>query len=134
MKLIDSIKLHEGYVSRVYKDSLGIDTIGYGFAIKDLNLAEDICHIILQRKIESLEEQINKRFEWYKDMPQPIKDVVAEMCYQMGVTGVSKFKKTIDFLKNKQWRKASVEMLDSRWANQTPGRANELSERVKEME
>ena len=134
MKLIDSIKIHEGYVSRVYKDSLGIDTIGYGFAIKDLNLEEDICQIILQRKLESLEKQINKRFEWYKDMPQPIKDVVAEMCYQMGVTGVSKFKKTIGFLKNKQWRKASVEMLDSRWANQTPGRANELSERVKEME
>tara|TARA_R110002020_G_scaffold72318_2_gene186171 strand:- start:558 stop:962 length:405 start_codon:yes stop_codon:yes gene_type:complete len=134
MKLIDSIKLHEGYVSKVYKDSVGIDTIGYGFAIKDLNLAEDICHIILQRKIESLEERINKRFDWYKNMPQPIKDVVAEMCYQMGVTGVSKFKKTIGFLKNKQWRKASVEMLDSRWANQTPGRANELSERVKEME
>ena len=54
MKLIDSIKIHEGYVSRVYKDSLGIDTIGYGFAIKDLNLEEDICHIILQRKLESL--------------------------------------------------------------------------------
>ena len=134
MKLIDSIKLHEGYVSRVYKDSLGIDTIGYGFAIKDLNLAEDICHIILQRKLELLEKNINKRFDWYKDMPQPIKDVVAEMCYQMGVTGVSNFKKTITFLKNKQWRRASVEMLDSRWANQTPGRANELSERVKEME
>ena len=134
MKLIDSIKIHEGYVSRVYKDSLGIDTIGYGFAIKDLNLEEDICQIILQRKLESLEKRINKRFEWYKDMPQPIKDVVAEMCYQMGVTGVSKFKKTINFLKNKQWRRASVEMLDSRWANQTPGRANELSERVKEME
>ena len=134
MKLIDSIKIHEGYVSRVYKDSLGIDTIGYGFAIKDLNLEEDICQIILQRKLESLEKRINKRFEWYKDMPQPIKDVVAEMCYQMGVTGVSKFKKTINFLKNKQCRMASVEMLDSRWANQTPGRANELSERVKEME
>ena len=40
-KLIDSIKKHEGYVGIVYKDSLGIDTIGYGFAIKDLELDED---------------------------------------------------------------------------------------------
>ena len=38
MSLIESIKEHEGYVGVVYKDSLGIDTIGYGFAIKDLEL------------------------------------------------------------------------------------------------
>ena len=49
MSLIDSIKQHEGYVGIVYKDSLGIDTIGYGFAIKDLELDEDICDIILDR-------------------------------------------------------------------------------------
>ena len=33
MSLIESIKKNEGYVKMVYKDSLGIDTIGYGFAI-----------------------------------------------------------------------------------------------------
>ena len=32
MSLIESIKKNEGYVKVVYKDSLGIDTIGYGFS------------------------------------------------------------------------------------------------------
>ena len=134
MKLIDSIKQHEGYVKRVYKDSLGIDTIGYGFAIKDLELDQDICDMILDRKLKDLERMVNSKFNWYRYMPPEIKNVVIEMCYQLGVTGFSNFRKTITFLQNKQFHDASVEMLDSRWAEQTPVRAKELSNRVKEAE
>ena len=131
MSLIESIKTHEGYVGIVYKDSLGIDTIGYGFAIKDLELDEDVCEIILERKLKDLESRIKIKFDWYKYMPQEVKDVVVEMCYQLGVTGVSKFKKTISYLQNKQWEDASIEMLDSLWAKQTTNRAEELSNRVR---
>ena len=133
MKLIDSIKKHEGYVGIVYKDSLGIDTIGYGFAIKDLELDEDVCEIILKRKLNTLTDIVLLKFSWFKYMPQEIKDIVIEMCYQLGVTGFSKFKKTIAYLQNKQWEEASVEMLDSLWAKQTPNRAKEMSKRVKKL-
>ena len=134
MSLIESIKKHEGYVGVVYKDSLGIDTIGYGFAIKDLELDADICDIILERKLKALHDMIKIKFKWYGYMPQEIKDVVIEMCYQLGVGGFSKFKKTIAYLQNQQFHDASVEMLDSLWAKQTPNRAKELSNRVKEVE
>tara|TARA_R100001443_G_scaffold44189_1_gene57133 strand:- start:436 stop:840 length:405 start_codon:yes stop_codon:yes gene_type:complete len=133
MSLIESIKKHEGYVGIVYKDSLGVDTIGYGFAIKDLELDRDICDIILERKIHELESRVVNKFEWYVDMPEEIQDVVMEMCYQLGVTGVSKFRKTISYLKKKEFKNASIEMLDSLWAKQTPNRAKELSNRVKEV-
>ena len=133
MKLIDSIKKNEGYISTVYKDSLGIDTIGYGFAIKDLELEEDLCHVILQRKLKRLEKEVSTRFGWLKKMPPSVKDIVLEMCYQMGVTGVSKFKKTIAYLEKSEWKNASIEMLDSRWAKQTPGCAKELSSRMAEV-
>ena len=134
MSLIESIKKHEGYVGVVYKDSLGIDTIGYGFAIKDLELDADVCDIILERKLKALHDMIKIKFKWYCYMPQEIKDVVIEMCYQLGVGGFSKFKKTIAYLQNQQFHDASVEMLDSLWAKQTPNRAKELSNRVKEVE
>jgi lysozyme len=129
--LIESIKKNEGYVPTVYKDSLGIDTIGYGFAIKDLKLDEDVCDIILNRKLALLLDRINNKFNWFKYMPPEIKDVVVEMCYQMGVYGFSCFKKTIAYLQDKQWEKASEEMLDSRWAIQTPNRAQRMSDIVK---
>ena len=131
-KLLESIKINEGFEPRVYKDTLGIDTIGYGFAIKDLYLDEDIAQQILEKKVNKLLKVVDSRFDWFKFMPDEIKEVVVEMCYQLGVNGFSKFKKTIKLLSERNFTKASTEMLDSLWAKQTPNRALKLSNIVKE--
>jgi lysozyme len=129
--LLENIKKHEGFVEHVYDDSLGIPTIGYGFAIKDLVLDEDIAEEILIRKLEKLKRNANARFKWLEDMPQEVQEVVLNMCYQLGVTGVSKFRKAISALQEGDWEEAANEMLDSLWARQTPNRAKELSDTVR---
>lgn len=53
--------------------------------------------------------------------------VVTEMVYQMGHSGTSKFKKTIDYINKGQYKEASKEMLNSNWAKQTSKRATRLS-------
>ena len=131
--LINEIKKHEGFRDRVYDDSLGIPTIGYGFAIKDLVLDQDIADQILQRKLDQLIVRIKKTFDWYNKLPLKAKKVVVNMCYQLGVGGFSKFRKTLSYLKRHEWEEASVEMLDSRWARQTPNRAVELSNIIKSL-
>jgi len=55
------------------------------------------------------------------------------MAYQLGFAGFCKFKKTIAYLQEAEWEKASEEMLDSKWAVQTPNRAKELSEIIKSL-
>ena len=124
--LIEQIKKHEGFRSRVYKCSAGFDTIGYGFAIKDLVLDEDIAEQILIRKLYDLTCKIQDRFRWFDDQPREAQDVIINMCYQLGVTGFSRFKKTIYLLEHKDYKKDSYEMLESKWALQTPNRAEEL--------
>lgn len=131
--LLEAVKLSEGFRDKVYKCTEGHDTIGYGFAIKDLIMDEDIAEIILRRKLDKLIDKANNKFNFLKRMPHQIQDVIYEMCYQMGVTGVSKFKKTLTYLKNEEFKKASIEMLDSRWARQTPNRARKLSNIVKNV-
>ena len=93
--LLEDIKKHEGFVEHVYDDSLGIPTIGYGFAIKDLTLDEDIAEEILIRKLEKLKRNATARFKWLEDMPVEVQEVILNMCYQLGVTGTSKFRKAI---------------------------------------
>ena len=129
--LLEKIKHPEGFVEHVYDDSLGIPTIGYGFAIKDLVLDEDIAEEILIRKLEKLKRNANSRFQWLEDMPQEVQEVVLNMCYQLGITGVSKFRKAISALQEGEWQEAADEMLDSLWARQTPNRAEELSNIVR---
>ena len=133
MSLINQIKDHEGFRSSVYQCTEGYDTIGYGFAIKDLKLDEDIAELILIRKLGELQDRISHTFGWFYNSPDVVKDVVTNMCYQLGISGFSKFKKTIYLIETEQYEEASVEMLDSLWAKQTPNRAKELSEEIRAL-
>ncbi len=127
MSLIDNIKESEGFRSRVYQCTEGYDTIGYGFAIKDLVLSEEISTMILVEKLDKINDRLSSH-DWFIDSPDDVRDVLVEMAYQMGVTGLLKFKKTLLYVSNRKYKEASVEMLDSLWAKQTPNRAKKLSD------
>ena len=131
--IIEQLKIHEGYKPKVYKCTAGVDTIGIGFAIKDLELSEDVCELILKEKLQALEERFEDKFDWFKTSPIEVRNVMLNMAYQLGFRGFCKFKKTLSYLENAEWESASKEMLDSKWAKQTPNRANELSEIIKSL-
>lgn len=133
-QIINDIKKHEGFKAKVYKCTEGYDTIGYGFAIKDLIMDEDVANLILMKKLQKLLERVHIAFPWFKDIDNIAKAVVINMCYQLGLRGFSKFKKTIYLLETQQYEEASVEMLDSLWAKQTPNRAKELSETLRSID
>ena len=67
--LLEAVKLSEGFRDKVYKCTEGYDTIGYGFAIKDLIIDEDIAEMILRRKLDSLIDRVNNKFAFLKDLP-----------------------------------------------------------------
>ena len=130
MSLLDNIKESEGFRSSVYKCTAGHDTIGYGFAIKDLHLTKEDCDNILERKIADLKLIVNQKIPFIDDLPEAVQDVLYEMYYQMG-NSLFKFKKALKHLENKHFEKAAIEMLDSKWYRQTPNRAKKLSDIVK---
>ena len=58
--------------------------------------------------------------------------ILVQMAFQMGSNpktkkGLAGFEKTLEFIKDGEYNKASKEMLDSTWHDQTPSRAKELS-------
>jgi len=131
--LLKTIKHHEGFRSRVYKCTQGYDTIGYGFAIKDLEMDEDIAEEILIRKVEKLIKRVRAKFSWLDSVPPAVQGVLVNMSYQMGLSNVCKFKKALHAMQMLQWKIAADEMLDSRWAKQTPNRAKELSDIIRSL-
>ena len=131
-ELIERLKVNEGFRSRVYQCSLGFDTIGYGFAIKDLELTEKEAEHLLTNRVSQKHLHLLDNLDWYSDMPPEVQGVVLEMVYQLGFSGFKKFKKAISNMKDKNWKEAATEMLDSRWAKQTPNRANRLADIVRE--
>ena len=132
-EIVEDIKKHEGFKSTVYQCTEGYDTIGYGFAIKDLIIDRDVADLILMKKLHILLQRISIAFPWFRDIDDTAKSVVINMCYQLGLSGFSKFKKTIYYFETEQYEEASMEMLDSLWAKQTPHRAKELSEQISSL-
>tara|TARA_R110002020_G_scaffold125344_2_gene282527 strand:+ start:541 stop:951 length:411 start_codon:yes stop_codon:yes gene_type:complete len=133
MTFLDRIKKSEGYRARAYRCTAGYLTIGYGFAIKDLELSERVCDIIAEEKEQILLKKV-RRFEWFDSSPKLIQEVVKEMVFNLGYSGFKKFKKTIYYLETEQYSEAADEMLDSLWARQVKNRAVEMSNEVRSCE
>ena len=134
--LKEKIKIHEGFRDTIYLDSLNKKTIGYGHLI----VHEDKFVEGRAYPKEALEVLFDKDFEkgWnlmiqfcevnnLDSISDDAKEILCEMIFQMGYSGVGKFKNMIKALQNNDTKSASIEMLDSRWAKQTPNRAKELS-------
>ena len=131
--LLKRIKHHEGFRSRVYQCTEGYDTIGYGFAIKDLEMDEDIAEEILIRKVEKLIKIVRSKFDWLDSVPPEVQGVLVEMSYQMGLSSVCKFRLALKYMEHQNWERAAEEMLLSKWNRQTPNRARELSNIIRSL-
>ena len=131
--LMERIKKHEGFVPKIYKDSLGFATIGYGHLV----LPEEQWEEGKEYSKEQLEHVFKTDFNNAvgqatglmdgMDLDDKAREVIIEMVFQLGVGGVGKFKKMWEALRNKDYGEASFQMMDSRWAKQTPNRAESLS-------
>ena len=138
-ELKNQIKEHEGYRDTVYLDSLGKRTVGYGhLCVEDhweddkeyeWGYLEELLHKDLREAIAGADELIEQHN--CKDLEGQAKEVVVEMIFQLGKTGVSKFKKMWEALSEYNYIGASFEMLDSKWANQTPNRAKKMAALMK---
>ena len=126
--LIKRIGVNEGFRSKPYQCSEGVWTIGHGLTW----LTEEESLHILTGRISQLHLKLLDDLDWYKDMPPEIQGILIEMVYQIGYSGVMKFKKMIANMIDKDWKGAAAEMLDSLWAKQTPNRANRLADIVRE--
>ena len=138
-KLLESVKKHEGYRNKVYLDTLGKRTVGVGhlcvenFWEDDKEYEEDFLMDILKKDLQQSIRQADSMCEGLK-ISEDAKIIIIEMIFQLGGTGVSKFRKMWQALQQDppDYAEASVQMLDSRWAKQTPNRAKEMARLMSE--
>jgi lysozyme len=129
----DRIKKHEGFRNTVYLDSLGKATIGYGHLLTedddfeegiqyDKSLLENLFDKDFNRSAYNAEQLLEGI-----DICDTAREIIVEMVFQLGIGGVSKFKKMFEALRKKDYNEAAEQMLDSQWRVQTPKRCEELS-------
>lgn len=143
LELINELKREEGFRDRVYQCSEGVDTIGYGFNVKylskdelDLNdgfiepMSEEVATKILESKVNKLIKAVDESYSWIDNLPEVVKIGIYDMIYQLGIKGFGSFVNTQKYLKLLDYPKAIENIKNSKWAKQTPRRANNLIKRL----
>ncbi len=137
-RLLQSVKDHEGYRNKVYLDTLGKRTVGVGhlciedFWEDDKEYEEKFLMTILEHDVQTAIKGAEDLMQEHgcSDIDDLAKELIIEMVFQLGKTGVSKFRNMWKHLSAMEYSSAASEMLDSRWAKQTPNRAQNMSNKM----
>ena len=145
---IEELIKHEGLKLQVYKDTLGIDTIGIGRNLEDRGITKQeldeldipsIDHVyeygiteadavyLATNDVQIVEEELVRAHPCVDRLDSVRQLIVMDMAFNMGVPRLCKFKNMWAAIHEEQYDVAAKEMLDSRWARQVKGRATKLA-------
>lgn len=117
----------------VYKDTRGLDTIGYGHLVlkgesfsAGLTVTEADALLVKDATVafndaKAIYEQFNMQG------PAELQRVLWQMCFQMGKARVLGFKKALTAMGAQDYKTAGKEMRDSSWYKQTTSRAEKMA-------
>ena len=125
------LELHEGRKNKPYKDTVGKITIGIGRNLSDVGVSNVEIDNMLLNDVIRVEKDLDLYLNWWNDKPDNVKLVLCDMAFNIGISGLLKFKNTLDLIKNSQYQEAAEEMLKSKWASQVGKRAITLSNMLK---
>ncbi len=133
-KLKGEIRREEGWRGTAYQDSLGYWTIGYGFLVdarKSDALPLAVADVWLDYKLQEKIASLDQHLPWWKKQPEEVQEALVNMCYQLGVNGLLKFKTTLSLLEKGDREGAANSAMKSLWAKQTPERAKRVTDKIR---
>lgn len=126
LALNNSIRAHEGYSQKVYRDSRDIATVGWGTNVSYIEDSKN-HEAWFDRDVDAAILNVTKWLGDVWDSISPARQaVIAEMAYQLGMPRLSLFEKFRAALLRSDYADASLQMRLSHWYEQVPKRAEEL--------
>jgi lysozyme len=104
--------------------------------IKDMRfngIAEQEAMTLLDNDIYECIEQLKSKIVWWNTAPEELKEVLVNMCFNMGIRTLMTFRITLWHMSIGMYTLAAQDMMRSKWARQVKGRAKRLSDRVRSL-
>lgn len=141
----DELIRDEGFRGLAYDDATGqtvrkgttlegFVTVGYGFCLdgdRGRPIPEPIADAWLDWLIVETGKALDARIPWWRQQPEDVQRALVNMAYQLGVSGLLNFRKMLSALQIGDRAEAARQALDSRWARQTPNRANRVAAMIR---
>jgi lysozyme len=74
---------------------------------------------------------LTDEYEWFASLDDVRRDCMVDISFNLGQTRLRGFKKALTAMAEGEWKEASEQFLDSRWAQQVGNRAIELAEMIR---
>jgi lysozyme len=126
-KLVDMLVQHEGMREKPYEDTTGHLTIGVGRNLDSIGLSHDEIYYMLKNDIRRCEEELTNAFRWFKYLDDVRQHAMINLCFNLGITRLRKFKKALAAMETDDFEEAADEFLDSKWAQQVGSRAMDVT-------
>lgn len=130
MSLVDLLKEQEGYRRNPYLCTQGYNTVGYGRNLDTAGIDEEEAEYLLKRDIERCRKELARNLDMFDSLSNVRQDALINMAFQLGVSGMLKFKTMLFHLSRGEYEDAAMEALNSRWYRQTPNRAIKVAKMI----
>lgn len=111
---------------KMYPDSKGILTIGYGHNLRDKPITKKAADQIFEDDLMDVQLEVTHAFPWYADLSTARQWVILDMCFNLGLDGLRGFTKFLKAVEMGAYETAAAEMIDSQWYAQVKSRGVEL--------
>lgn len=147
-KLKAQLIIDEGVKYEIYFDHLGYATFGIGHLITKndpeycmigkvregkVKVSKERVDEVFEKDIKIVLDDCKKLFNDFDEYLDEVKQIVANMMFNLGLTRFSKFKNFCKAIRERNYKKASLEMVDSAWYRQVPNRAKRLVKRMENL-
>jgi len=143
-RLIERLKLDEGWSAVIYIDDTGNLTIGFGYNLGKLILPEGIdLKLVSVKPVNGISKEIGElllsgflmkllidltiKLPWLKNLDDVRQRVIANMAYNLGVDGLLLWPIFLRQTRNGEWLKAAHNMRSTRWFRQVGSRGRRLA-------
>jgi lysozyme len=146
MNVYELIKKHEGERLKPYKCTAGKWTIGVGFNFDDNKLPEDINKYMTEHG--EITQEMSDRlltisvgwaardcqalFPEFDNFSPRRQTALIDWMFQLGYYKASRFVNSVHLINTGRWEDAAANMMKSKWAQQTPNRAKEITKMIEE--
>jgi lysozyme len=131
LRLTAQLARHEGRRNKMYKDSVGVETIGIGHNLRDRPISDAAVDQIFSDDLAETERELLEHAPWIGDLDDARQGVLLDMAFNLGVAGLLAFHATLAAIQRGDYFTAAAHMMDSVWAKQVGLRAEELAEQMR---
>ena len=125
--LLVELRCDEGVVLRPYTDTTGHTTIGVGHNLSAKGISPAVCDLMLTEDVRDVVADLNRYLPWWTQLSDVRQRVLANMCFNLGITGLVSFRNTLSCIQSGAYDAAAAGMMESLWAQQVGPRAQRLA-------